>query len=312
MSDPTASVILIAFGAATALLIAGTIVRQFSAARAIRESRGDDSSPQTAEASGVFPYYPPISSPPPLPDDYFQKIPTSFYRRFDLLGVGALIAVFLLMALSSIQAGKDPSLKITPDSLVISIVFQFVLAGIVTAVVATRMPVRRWLGLRWEKWPWIFLIAPACVVFMWVIFGGLQAFGYMEWIQSLGAEPAQEAVKLLQTSNDPWTLGLMALAAVIVAPLCEEIVFRGYLYPVAKKYAGPWIAAIFSAVVFSCAHGNLMALFPLALLGLLLVFLYEKTGSIWSVIAVHFCFNGATVLIQILDRFYHFIPKDAL
>ncbi len=98
-------------------------------------------------------------------------------------------------------------------------------------------------------------------------------------------------------------LGLMAFAAAIVAPLCEEVVFRGYLYPVAKKYSGRWIAAIATALVFSAAHGSLAALLPLFIFGLVLVALYEMTGSIWAPIAVHALFNGATVAIQMLMRY---------
>jgi membrane protease YdiL (CAAX protease family) len=94
----------------------------------------------------------------------------------------------------------------------------------------------------------------------------------------------------------------MIVAAVIAAPLCEEIVFRGYFYPVLKRTAGTWAAAFSSALVFAAAHGSLTALLPLFLFGLVLVFVYEKTGSIWAPIAVHFCFNGLTVLVQMAIR----------
>jgi membrane protease YdiL (CAAX protease family) len=41
------------------------------------------------------------------------------------------------------------------------------------------------------------------------------------------------------------------------------------------------------------------------------VWIYEKTGSLWAPIAVHFCFNSATVIVQILDRYYHILPEVA-
>ena len=95
-----------------------------------------------------------------------------------------------------------------------------------------------------------------------------------------------------------------ASSAVVAAPLCEEIVFRGYFYPVLKRFSGAWPAAICSAIVFGAAHGQLTALLPLFIFGLLLVFIYEKTGSIWAPMAVHFCFNSATVLVQIAARHF--------
>ena len=144
---------------------------------------------------------------------------------------------------------------------------------------------------------------------MWAVFGGLQLSGYMEWMQSLGVETVQDTVKLLQQSEDPLILGLMALAAVVAAPLCEEIVFRGYFYPVMKRFAGVRPAALCSALVFASAHGNLAALLPLWIFGVVLVLVYEKTGSLWAPVAVHCCFNSATVVAQIAIRYYH-LPLD--
>ena len=155
------------------------------------------------------------------------------------------------------------------------------------------------------------VIAPATVVVMWMIFGGLHASGYVKWMESLGSETVQETVKLLQESKDPLVIGLMAATAVLVAPVCEEVVFRGYFYPVAKRFAGAWPAALCSAMVFAAAHGNLTALLPLFLFGLALVFIYEKTGSLWAPVAVHFCFNGATVVAQLAVRYLD-IPVEQL
>jgi membrane protease YdiL (CAAX protease family) len=103
----------------------------------------------------------------------------------------------------------------------------------------------------------------------------------------------------------------MSITAVIVAPLCEEVVFRGYIYPTLKKFNGIWIAALVSALIFSAAHGSLAALLPLFIFGVVLVFLYERTGSIWAPIGAHFLFNAATVTVQLLMRF-GYIPEQTL
>jgi membrane protease YdiL (CAAX protease family) len=80
---------------------------------------------------------------------------------------------------------------------------------------------------------------------------------------------------------------------------------------VTKRFAGPWVAGVCSALVFAAAHGSLSALLPLFIFGLVLVVIYEKTGSLWAPIAVHFCFNGATVLVQLAVRFLD-IPLESL
>ena len=175
--------------------------------------------------------------------------------------------------------------------------------------VVPRIRAADWLGLRWPAWPWIFLIAPISVISMWCFFGGLQVSGYMKWIESFGVETVQDTVKIFQKSSNPVVLGLMSFAAIVTAPLCEEIVFRGYLYPVMKKFSGPWVAGLCSALIFAAAHGSLAALLPLFVFGCLLVFIYEKTGSLWAPIAIHFCFNGATVTIQMVARYLH-LPLD--
>ncbi len=107
-------------------------------------------------------------------------------------------------------------------------------------------------------------------------------------------------------------IGMMVLAAAFFAPICEEVVFRGYFYPVLKRFGGMWVGALASSLVFSAAHGSMAAMLPLFLFGLLLVLLYEKTGSIWVPISVHFLFNGATVVIQLGLRYYGIDPTEGL
>ena len=300
MSDPTLYVTTITFWSALGMCAIGAGIQQWAKPTkpAITE---------IAEASS--------ESPPPLPwqeETEREKVPTRFYGPYDLIGLLFVFLLFFALTAMNIQASAKKDLVMTPMGLLISIGFQFMIAGGVMATVISRIHPADWLGLKWKKWPWVFLIAPVTVVSLWIMMAALQGSGYMKWIESLGVDPVQEVVKLLQQSNDPLVISLMAIAAVIVAPLCEELVFRGYLYPLAKKYAGPWIGGLFSAVIFGCAHGNLAALLPLTIFGILMVIIYQKTGSLWATIAVHFCFNGAAVAIQILDRYYHFLPENSL
>jgi hypothetical protein len=231
------------------------------------------------------------------------RVPVWFYRPLDLAGVAIVFAVFSGLVMTSLRT-KAAVPALDHGALLVNIGFQFLMAGLVVVMAARRVDLICWLGLRWQGWPWVLLIAPGAVAFMWLVFGGMQFSGYVKWMESLGVETVQDTVKLLQESEDPLMIGLLAFAAVIAAPLCEEIVFRGYFYPVLKKFAGAWPAAICSAMVFAAAHGSLTALLPLFIFGGVLVFLYEKTGSLWAPIAAHFCFNGATVLVQLVVRYY--------
>jgi membrane protease YdiL (CAAX protease family) len=303
MPDPTESVIIATFSAAFGIFALTAAGRKLLAAKpaalpVTEAPPRDDESPYHAPSSDLL--------PPPLPAG---RVPVWFYRPLDLLGISFIFTIFFGLVVASVRASGKSQETMDPHGLLVSIAFQFIIAGIVTAFVIGRVRPVEWLGLKWPGWRWVFLIAPGTVIGMWLFFSGLQATGFMQWIESFGVEVVQDTVKILQTSSSPEVLGLMAFAAVAAAPLCEEIVFRGYLYSASKRFAGPWVAGICSALIFAAAHGSLAALLPLFVFGCVLAFIYEKTGSLWAPIAVHFCFNGATVLIQMIGRYYHF-PLD--
>ena len=90
--------------------------------------------------------------------------------------------------------------------------------------------------------------------------------------------------------------------AAVIAPVVEEVIFRGYIYPVAKKYSGRIAGILFSSLFFAMAHPNAISLVPLFVLAVLLALSYEVTGSIWAPISIHVLFNSATVFAQFAQR----------
>ena len=94
-------------------------------------------------------------------------------------------------------------------------------------------------------------------------------------------------------------IAVICFSAAIAAPIVEELIFRGYLYPIMKKYTGAWFALISSSLLFGIIHVSLVPLIPLALFGAILVLLYEYTEAIWTPIIAHCIFNTAT-LVNIL------------
>ncbi|HEY1123150.1 MAG TPA: type II CAAX endopeptidase family protein, partial [Haloferula sp.] len=256
------------------------------------------------------PYMPPGSVPPPLPvavaapAQGLLKVSTAPYRLLDLPLIGLVFFVFAGLTLANTGAEEMPlDKKYTPGVLIASIVFQFLIMGMVIVFVSWRVKIVEWLGLRWKKWPFVFAIAPVTVFFMWCFMGVLFVTGWNTWLEkSLGIESMQEAVKVFKEVKDPVVIALMAATAAFVAPMAEEVVFRGYLYPAAKRFCGPAAGIIFSSLVFAAAHGHVVALLPLFVLAVILCLLYEFTGSIWACMSVHFLFNAATVTIQLLAR----------
>lgn len=243
-----------------------------------------------------------VGSPPELP---VGKVAVWFYRPWDLLGIALLAGLFYAQAVGSAVMGeKNEPITINAAGILVSIGLQFLLAGIALAIVIRRVDPVRWLGLSWRQWPWVMLVAPATVVCMWAIFAGLQGLGYMDLMDKLGVEKVQDTVAIFQKEKNVAVLILMGFTAAVVAPICEEVVFRGYLYPAVKRFVGPWMSALCTALMFSAAHGSVSALIPLFVFGLALVALYEFTGSIWAPMAAHFLFNAATVASLMAIRFY--------
>lgn len=87
------------------------------------------------------------------------------------------------------------------------------------------------------------------------------------------------------------------LASGLLAPICEELFFRGYLMGVFTRF-GRGRAVVSSALLFSLAHGVDMAFLPRALIGALLGAMTMRTGSLFAAMLVHGCYNIAIILIN--------------
>jgi len=103
---------------------------------------------------------------------------------------------------------------------------------------------------------------------------------------------AQPLVKALEkTDLSLAEKALMGVLAVFLAPLAEEMVFRGILYPTIKQAGFPRTALWVTSLLFGTIHLNLIAFVPLTAFSLLLIYIYEKTDSLWASITAHSLFN---------------------
>jgi hypothetical protein len=242
-----------------------------------------------------------LTEPPALPSR--AKVATWWCTPIDALGLLLMSGVFISFGLAAAAAEGKKTEALTPSLLLGNVMTFAILVGTVIAMVRWRVKPSIWLGLRWAQWPHFFWIGPAAVIIMWVVLGILNATGYIAWMERLvGSSSMQDAVALMRNSKDSLSVGLMAFSAAVVAPFAEEIIFRGYLYPVAKSFGGITAGILFSALLFAACHGNVPLMLPLFLLGILLALVYEWTGSIWAAISIHFFFNSATVAIQLAMR----------
>lgn len=89
----------------------------------------------------------------------------------------------------------------------------------------------------------------------------------------------------------------MLLGAGVAAPFAEELVFRGVLYKLLRKYWAVLPAAVVSALLFGGLHG-FAEIFPgTTLIGLVLALTYEKSGSLWVPVVIHGVYNSTSTVI---------------
>jgi membrane protease YdiL (CAAX protease family) len=96
-----------------------------------------------------------------------------------------------------------------------------------------------------------------------------------------------------QNALDAW---MVALFGIFIAPICEEIAFRGFLYPSLRPWTGRILGAILTSIPFTFLHAQQVAHAwgPLAMVffvSLVLVWVRERTNSVACSALVHACYN---------------------
>ncbi len=86
------------------------------------------------------------------------------------------------------------------------------------------------------------------------------------------------------------------ITASILAPIFEEIIFRGFLLPSLTKYLPTSGAIIVTALIFSLAHLSLSEAIPLATLGIILGIVYTRSRSLLASITLHSLWNSGTLI----------------
>lgn len=130
----------------------------------------------------------------------------------------------------------------------------------------------------------------------WLVIGAYVLFVLVSaaWTSMLGIDDRENVAVSLGTRDSVVALIGAMLLVCAVAPLAEEIFFRGFLFGALRKY-GLVPAAGITGLAFGLAHvasAPIGFIVPLAVLGVLLCLLYARTGSLYPSIALH-CLNNS-------------------
>ena len=144
------------------------------------------------------------------------------------------------------------------------------------------------LGLVWasRRWMWVAvgLVVPFLVFstgWVWL----LEVLGYQVLEQDLLAQ-------LRSGELGPAAVGFLLLYGVVVAPITEEVLFRGFLLPPLITQMGRWPAIFTGGLLFGLLHGSdAPAIMPLAVLGVMLGWLRVASRSLWPALTLHMVNN---------------------
>jgi uncharacterized protein len=139
---------------------------------------------------------------------------------------------------------------------------------------------------------------------------GIAALTYLGYIvfalfYALLVQPEQEDITR-DLGFDEGGLGAVAAGILIVAvaPLSEEIFFRGFMFGGLRRRFPVWLAAAVAGLIFGLLHytgpDSIGVVPQLAVFGILLALLYERTGSLWPPIMLHVV-NNSLALVYLLS-----------
>ncbi|MEE9201084.1 MAG: CPBP family intramembrane glutamic endopeptidase [Candidatus Brocadiales bacterium] len=116
--------------------------------------------------------------------------------------------------------------------------------------------------------------------------------------KNAGVTPEHQAVvqRFLEERSYLGILAIIAFGA-LIGPVTEEVLFRGFLQPALKEVMGGMKAILLTSFFFALIHFNLYIFIQIFILGLLLGYLYEKTGTLVAPLSVHILHNSVSLCV---------------
>jgi len=87
------------------------------------------------------------------------------------------------------------------------------------------------------------------------------------------------------------------LVLVIITPLVEEIIYRGFIFRGIAKSTNTWVGVIISSLIFGAVHGQIGLVIDTFVMGMVCAILVARSGSLWSAVMLHAFKNGLAFLL---------------
>ena len=220
--------------------------------------------------------------------------------RFFMALLITLAAAKLLIPLLLLHgAPAKPRLPTFGETIFGSLAFHgTILAAVFLFLLRQRIPWSEAFGLRRSRTVrTVWLVVGVSLLAMVVAMGLHFLASFLLSLLQVDQEK-QMVVKIIQQARPVGEQVVLAVMTIGLAPLAEEVFFRGILYASIKQWGFPQVALWGSAVLFAAIHANVAAFLPLLFLSVVWAWLYEKTDNLLAPICAHSLFNGLNYLLM--------------
>lgn len=186
------------------------------------------------------------------------------------------------------------------EAIIAAIIYLAMLAIVVMVPLAFRKGYinKKEIGLeRLPSWTEIFITPAGFIIYL--IFTAVLMFVASKIIPGFNPDQAQDVGFSQLSHRYDYLLAFITL--VVVAPMAEEILFRGYLFGKLKKNIPVWLAVIITSATFGLIHGSWNIGVDTFALSVVLCILRQATGSIWSSLLLHMLKNGIAFYILFIN-----------
>lgn len=246
----------------------------------------------------------------------FDEAPWTTQQTF--LGIALTLAPWIAVALAlstlNTQSAQTKSVLLPPQVDLANAIVNFIFSTLIEAafLIAPFYFARRAARSSYEPEhrhsTWQFLgfrrfdaaSAAAWIIGLFLAFYAVNAL-YQYILMALHLNLQTNDQFILQRSKEaPLTTYATLLASVFVAPFCEEIFFRSFVFMGLLRSMPVAAAILFSALIFAVAHADVGSFAVLFVIGIALAYLRWRSRSIWPSMILHFLNNGVGALLIVL------------
>lgn len=282
----------------------------------MREAGGETEVPQppTGEADGGVPGSPPRAmrawgralGPVRARDEESLAVPWTFLQTITGIGLTVLPLMALLIAEQMLPRGAVRTLSPAEDragAIVVAVSSTlvealFLIAPLYYALRRRPAGASRWSGLRALGLRG-FALGESVALFL---LGLLVIYGFGLLYDQLHIQTNADELQR-QAARAPYSTLAALVVAVVVAPICEEVFFRGFVLAGLRRRMPVGSAILVSALIFGMAHADAGSFAPLVVIGLVLAVVRWRAESLWPGIALH-ALNNAIAAVFILSAIH--------